>query len=58
MVDQRRAIFPPKINTHGTQMQLLEVQMWPESQQMNWSEIARRHNVSGRNGGQIVKTIV
>ena len=35
-----------------------EVQMWPESQQMNWSEIARRHNVPGRNGGQIVNTIV
>jgi len=25
---------------------------------MNWTEVARRHNVPGRNGGQIVKTIV
>ena len=32
--------------------------MRPESQQMNWSEIARRHNVPGRNGGHIVKTVV
>ena len=51
--------IPSKDNhTQDTDAIVKEVQMWPESQQMNWSEIARRHNVPGRNGGQIVKTIV
>ena len=56
---QEKSHVPSKDNhTWDTDATVKEVQMWPESQQMNWSEIARCHNVPGRNGGQIVKTIV
>jgi len=30
---------------------------WPQDQGVNSSEVARKHNVPGKNGGQIMKTI-
>lgn len=34
---------------------LNELREWPEGVRINWSEFARRHNVPGRNAGQVVK---
>ena len=43
---KEKSHVPSKDNhTWDTDATVKEVQMWPESQQMNWSEIARRHNV-------------
>ena len=54
-----KSLIPSKAkHTWDTAAIVEEVQKWPENQHMNWTEIARRHNVPGRNGGQIVKTIV
>jgi len=47
-----------KLNTYDTEAILAEVQEWPEGKQMNWSEVAQRHNVCGGNAGQTVKAIV
>ena len=34
-----------------------EMREWPQDQGVNWSEVARKHNLPGKNGGQIMKTI-
>jgi len=33
------------------------VREWPQDQGINWSEVARKHNVPGKNGEQIMKTV-
>jgi len=34
---------------------LKELQTWPTNTLINWSEIARKHKIPGRNGGQVAK---
>ena len=36
---------------------LRELQTWPTNTLINWSEIARKHQIPGRNRGQIAKEI-
>ena len=36
---------------------LAEVNAWPESRRINWSEVAYKHGIGDKNGGQIVKEL-
>jgi len=50
--------IPSHVNhTLDTDAIIKQGREWPQDQGINWSEVARKHNVPERNGGQIVKTI-
>ena len=58
----RYASQPPKSRSHSPKTQnwdtdavLQAARSWPEDKVVNWSALARAHNVAGPNGGQIVK---
>ena len=53
-----RSHIPSHVNhTWDTDAIVKEMREWPQNQGVNWSEVARKHNVPGKNGGQIMKTI-
>ena len=45
----------PTVQTWDTAVVLEVAESWPEDKVVNWSALAREHNVPGRNAGQAVK---
>lgn len=54
---KRRKLHIPKLTnvTWNKDTLLSELQNWPHNTRINWSEVARRHEIPGRNGGQVAK---
>ncbi len=57
---------PKKVRSHISNLSnvawskddvLVDVSNWPNQTRINWSSIAHKHSVSGRNAGQVVKEL-
>ena len=45
----------PSQQAWDTESVLAEARAWPDSKKMNWTAFARKHNIPGKNAGQVVK---
>ena len=52
----KRSHIPSDENIHFDVSQICkDVESWPDSMSINWSELARKHGLTCKNGGQIIK---